>query len=91
MDERLAALALAGALAPLQAHDPEPPREIRGGCQSATDGCRVCKLDTAGGVVGCSFPGIACLPAEWRCNDRQGLGDATPDATREGHAPAPAE
>ena len=53
----------------LEAHELEPPQEIRAGCRSATDGCRVCKLGESGELVGCSFPGLACLPVAWQCNE----------------------
>lgn len=53
----------------LQAHELEPPQEVRTGCLSATDGCRVCKIGESGELVGCSFPGTACLPVAWQCNE----------------------
>ena len=52
------------------AHEIEPPQDVRAGCRSATDGCRVCKLDEQGNVLGCSFPGTACEAAAWTCNAR---------------------
>jgi hypothetical protein len=52
------------------AHEVEPPQDVRAGCRSATDGCRICKLDEHGVVVGCSFPGTACEVTAWTCNVR---------------------
>lgn len=59
-----------GGSSGLQAHELEPPQEIRAG--SATDGCRVCKIGESGDLVGCSFPGIACLLVAWQCNEPRG-------------------
>jgi hypothetical protein len=33
-------------------------------CAAATNGCQVC---LRGSESSCSMPGIACQPAEWRC------------------------
>lgn len=63
------AFGLLGGCSGLQAHELEPPEEIRAGCSSATDGCRVCKIGESGELMGCSFPGIACLPVPWQCNE----------------------
>ena len=63
------AFGLLGGCSDLQAHELEPPHEIRPGCLSATDGCRVCRIGESGDFVGCSFPGIARLPVTWQCNE----------------------
>jgi len=72
------------------AQDVAPPREIRDGCVSATDGCRVCTIDDKGELVGCSFPGIACVPAAWQCNGQNGEPGAVPKGDQQEYAP-PAE
>ncbi|MGE0023984.1 MAG: hypothetical protein AB7S70_10180 [Hyphomicrobium sp.] len=64
----------------------EPPREIRAGCVSATDGCRVCKIDDKGELVGCSFPGITCAPVAWQCNGRGWEPGEPPKGDHEEHA-----
>jgi len=74
----------------LQAHEFEPPQEIRAGCLSATDGCRVCKIGESGELAGCSFPGIACLPVAWQCNDPgRVLAPKTDAPSVDGVAPQP--
>lgn len=56
----------------------EPPPALRKNCSSATDECRVCRINQRdGSIVGCSLPGIACWPAAWHCNV------PTPDETTE--------
>lgn len=51
---------------------PEPPATALArfwagnpACQSATNGCQVCRRGNSD--TSCSTPGIACQPAEWRC------------------------
>ena len=63
----VAGLWIAGMTA-VSAQEQGPPPEVRAGCLSATDDCRVCRISNDGAVVGCSFPGIACAPTAWRCN-----------------------
>ena len=74
----VAALLLAGSVSSPHAHELQPPANIRAGCFGATDNCRVCKIGVNGDVVGCSFPGIACSPEPWRCNDRANLTNPGP-------------
>lgn len=51
--------------------NPIPPNEVRASCLSATDQCIVCKLDGEGSLIGCSLPGIACMPTKWRCIEKK--------------------
>ena len=76
------AFCILGGSSGLQAHELEPPQEIRAGCSSATDGCRVCKIGESGDLVGCSFPGISCLPVAWQCNEPRGALAPKPDAPK---------
>ncbi len=50
--------------------NPIPPNEVRLNCLAATNNCQVCKLDGKEKLIGCSFPGIACVPTSWRCVER---------------------
>lgn len=92
---RLVALVLVGAAAVMPATaqlrgpaDVEPEAVASGSlaalvranprCRSAGNGCQVCAV-TAGRIVGCSTPGIACQPSVWQC--LQGA-DADDDARR---------
>ena len=66
-----------GGSSGLQAHELEPPQEIRAGCSSATDGCRVCKIGESG-----DLSGISCLPVAWQCNETRGALAPQPDAPK---------
>jgi hypothetical protein len=80
----IAACALAGADATHADGDLTPPQSVREHCASATDHCRVCRIDPAdGSIVGCSFPGIACTPEPWRCNEPASVPAPQPEGERE--------
>lgn len=72
-----------------RSHEAEPPADVRTACLSATDLCRVCRLDTGGKVTGCSLPGIACVPEAWRCNAPVAQSQSTANDLAGGSSPIP--